>query len=143
MLLSFEAQFRYANGVTIDYRTAKNAYVRVEGDEGWIHANWFGAGGLQASRPEILRLPLKASDRRFPLRSEKDDFVRGILERTPTMADAEVGHRTCTLGQIAHISIQRGRRLAWDPQTERFTDDDGANGLLTHPSRAPWNLVSG
>jgi hypothetical protein len=140
VLLSFKAQFKYANGVVIDYLTAKDAYVRVEGDEGWINASWFGKGGLQASNPEILRLKLKDGDQRFPLRSEKDDFVRGILERAPTMADAEVGHRTCSLGQIAHIAIQRGKPLAWDPQAERFTNDDGANALLSRPFRAPWAL---
>jgi predicted dehydrogenase len=140
VLLSFRAQFRYANGVRLDYFTTDRAYVRVEGDEGWIQANWTGKGGLQASRPELLRLPLKAGDQRFPLRSEKDDFVRGIRERAPTMADAEVGHRTCSLGQIAHIAIQRGRPLAWDPQAERFTNDEGANALLHRPYRAPWKL---
>ncbi len=108
--------------------------------EGWIHAVWEGKGGLPASRPELLRLPLKETDQRFPLRSEKDDFVRGIRERAPTMADAEVGHRTCSLGQLAHIAIQRGRRLAWDPQAERFPDDAGANALLSRPYRAPWKL---
>lgn len=140
VLLSFRAQFKYANGVTIDYATANNAYVRVEGDEGWIHANWTGKGGLQASKPEILRIKLKEGDLRLPLRSEKDDFVRGILERQPTLADAEVGHRTCSLGQIAHIAIQRGKALDWDPLAERFKNDDGANALLLQPYRAPWKL---
>jgi predicted dehydrogenase len=141
VLLSFRAQFKYADGVVVDYMTAKDAYVRVEGDEGWIQANWTGKGGLQASNPEILRLKLKDGDQRFPLRSEKDDFVRGILERAPTMADAEVGHRTCSLGQIAHIAIQRGQRLAWDPQVERFTNDDAANALLSRSYRTPWSLA--
>lgn len=115
--------------------------MRVEGDEGWIQANWTGKGGLWASKPEILRLKLKEGDQRFPLRSEKDDFVRGILERAPTMAEAEVGHRTCSLGQIAHIAIQRGNPLPWDPQAERFTNDGGANAMLSQPYRAPWKLA--
>jgi predicted dehydrogenase len=138
VLLSFRAQFKYGNGVILDYFTADHAYVRVEGAEGWIHANWTGKGGLQASKPELLRLKLKAGDLRLPPRSEKVDFVYGITERAPTMADAEVGHRTCSLGQIAHIAIQRAKRLAWDPQAERFTNDDGANALLSRPCRAPW-----
>jgi hypothetical protein len=30
--------------------------------------------------------------------------------------------------------------LAWNPQSERFTDDDGANALLKRSYRAPWTL---
>jgi hypothetical protein len=60
------------------------------------------------------------------------------------LEDSEVGHRTCSLCQIAHIAIQlggsTGRKLRWDPQKEQF-DDPTANRLLDRSSwRAPWTL---
>jgi len=54
------------------------------------------------------------------------------------MIDAEIGHRTCSMGQIAHIAVRRGRKLAWNPDTETFTNDDEANGMLERPSRNDW-----
>jgi hypothetical protein len=30
------------------------------------------------------------------------------------------------------------RVLHWDPQTERFVNDDQANNLLSRPQRAPY-----
>ncbi len=56
------------------------------------------------------------------------------------MADAEVGHRTCSMGQMAHIAIQRGKKLDWNPDTERFTNDEKANKMLKIPHRKPWGL---
>lgn len=140
VLTSFKVQFKYAKGVVLDYIMAKNAYVRVEGDEGWIHANWFGKGGLQASDVKILKLKLKDSDLRIPQRSDKGDFIYGIKNKAPTMADAEIGHRTCSMGQIAHIAIQRGKRLDWDPKTERFGNDEEADKMLQRSYREPWGL---
>lgn len=142
VLLSFRAQFKYASGVVLDYLTANSAYVRVEGDAGWINADWNGRSGLTASDPKILKIKMKSGDLRLPTRADKADFLHGIDCRAPTMADAEIGHRACSMGQIAHIAIQRGKRLDWDPQAERFTNDDGANALLNRSYRAPWTLAA-
>lgn len=140
VLVSFKAQFTYASGVVLDYIMAKNAYIRVEGDEGWIHANWLGGGGLSASDMNILRLKLKDGDLRIPQRSDKGDFLHGIKNNAPTMADAEIGHRTCSMGQLAHIAIQCGKRLEWDPKDERFGNDEEANKMLKRSYRKPWDL---
>ncbi len=140
VLLDFRVQFAFADGVKLDYHTANHAFVRIEGDEGWVNADWTGRTGLTASDPRLLKLKFKEGDIRLPTRADKADFLHGIISGEPTMADAEVGHRTCSLGQIAHIAIRRGRRLAWDPAAERFSDDDGANVLLSRPYRAPWRL---
>lgn len=136
-LVDFEVHFRYANGVTIDYRMDV-PFLRVEGEEGWIQANWNSPGGLTASDPRLLRTQLKDSDSRVPTRSDKQDFISAIRDRTPVMIDAETGHRTCSLGQIGHIAIRRGRRLDWDPAAERFAGDPEANAMLAGTYRAPW-----
>jgi len=85
-----------------------------------------------------LKTKLKDSDIHLPKRMDKEDFINGILTGEPVMCDAEIGHRTCSLGQIAHIAIQRGHKLQWDPKAERFTNDDAANALLERPIRGDW-----
>jgi hypothetical protein len=55
------------------------------------------------------------------------------------MADAEIGHRTCSLGQIAHIAIRLGRKFDWDPNLETFGDPN-ADRMLSRTYRPPWDL---
>jgi myo-inositol 2-dehydrogenase / D-chiro-inositol 1-dehydrogenase len=137
VLLHFDAHFEYASGVTLRYHTdPKGAYVKVTGDEGWIHADWHRKGpGFIASDQRILKVKLKDSDIRFPRRQDKEDFIHAIRTDEPVMIDAETGHRTCSMGQLAHIAINRGKKLAWDPDAERFTNDDEANTMLERTAR--------
>jgi len=139
VLLKFKAQFKFADGVILDYVT-KGPYVRVEGEDGWILSNWM-RGGLHAHDKMIFQTKLKDSDIRIPQRSDKGDFIYCIKNNVPeeSMADAEIGHRTCSLGQLAHIAIKIGKKLDWDPKKEKFTDAK-ANKLLTKTYRDPWNL---
>ena len=89
----------------------------------------------------VFRIKYKESDRRLPQRMDKEDFIYAIKNKCNTMADAEVGHRTCSLGQLGHIAIQRGAKLNWDPKAERFIDDDKANKMLYISYRKPWGLL--
>lgn len=137
--VEFNARFRYASGVTLDYRMDV-PFIRVEGDEGWVKAHWNSPGGITASDPKILRTKFKDSDRRVPTRGDKKDFISAIREGTPIMADAEIGHRTCSMGQIAHIAIQRGKALDWDPAKESFPNEPEADKLLSGTYRGRWKL---
>lgn len=139
VLVNFKVQYKYANGVVMDYFN-KTPYLRVEGDEGWLQANWGSAGGFQASDPKLLRIKFKESDTRVPTRGDKADFISAITKGTPVMCDAEIGHRTCSLGQIAHIAVQRGKPLEWNPDTEKFTNDEDANKLLVGTYRENFPL---
>lgn len=140
VLYQFEARFRYADGVTLRYHTDPlGAYIKVVGEEGWIHGDWHRNGpGQVASDPALFELKLKEDALRIPMRQDKEDFINAIVNSAPTMIDAEIGHRTCSMGQMAHIAVQRGKPLDWDPDTERFTNDEEANGLLTRPMRGTW-----
>ena len=143
VLTDFRVQFQYANGVIMDYVIdSAGAYLRVEGEEGWIQANWHREGGFQASDRAILRTKFKDSDLHLPQRSDKGDFIHCIKNNVPdeSMADAEVGHRTCSIGQLGHIAIQRGTKLRWDPDKELFDGDGEANRMLKLDYRSPWGL---
>lgn len=139
VLLNFQVQYRYADGVVLDYHTAQGAFLRIEGEGGWIHAPWLG-GQITASDEAILRTKRKDSDVRLPQRQDKEDFLYGIRNNAPTMSDAEVGHRTCSMCQLGHIAIPLSRKLHWDAEVERFIEDDEANRMLHRSYRAPWGL---
>jgi len=143
VLVNFKVQYQYANGLKMDYLIdPEGAYLRVEGEDGWIQANWFRKGGLQASDKNILMTKLKPTDLHLPQRGDKEDFIYCIRNGAPqeSMIDAEVGHRTCSLGQLAHIAINRNKKLQWQPEKEVFTDDEEANRMLTRGYRKPWGL---
>jgi myo-inositol 2-dehydrogenase / D-chiro-inositol 1-dehydrogenase len=139
VLLDFKVQYQYANGVRLDYRTAP-PFIRVEGEEGWIQAHWHSNGGIFAHDKKALRIKLKDTDRRCVLREDKEDFIYAIKHQCETMCNAEVGHRTCSVGQLGHIAIQRGRKLHWDPKQETFLNDEKANRMQHISYREPWTL---
>jgi len=138
VLLGFEIRYRYANGVELFYQTSR-PYVRFEGSEGWIEAD-YSKRNIQAQPASILTSALKPDEIHLPLKDEKRDFIDAVKTRGQTLEDAEVGHRTTSLCQLGHIAIQVGHPLRWDPQAERFTNDDTANRLLGRPLRSPWSL---
>lgn len=138
----FEFTCTYANGVKLICKTDDTIYTRFEGELGWIQANYFNskAPDLQAEPASLLDSKIAASELHFPLLHEKRDFLDAVKTRGATLADAEVGHRTASLGHLGHIAIQLGRKLTWDPGQERFNDDE-ANRLLSRPpGRAPWTI---
>jgi hypothetical protein len=55
------------------------------------------------------------------------------------LAQAEYGHRTASVCHLNNIAMRLGRKLTWDPATERFGDDE-ANKLITPVMRPPWRL---
>jgi predicted dehydrogenase len=132
--VTFEVHYRYANGVHLIYKTEK-PYVRFEGEEGWIYAEY--GKPLQAEPAAILNSVIGESEIHFPFKSEKQDFIDAVKTRGQTLEDAEVGHRTTSLCHLAHIAIQVGQRLEWDPAKERFTNDDAANAFVGKPILKP------
>lgn len=143
VMLGFEVRYRYANGVELHYTAVKDptnssgAYVRFEGTEGWIHAH-YGPDTLEAEPKSILTATINPADFPFPLKNEKRDFIDCVKTRARTLEDAEVGHRSSTVGQLGYLACRLARKLTWDPAREHFVGDPEADRLLTRPMRSPW-----
>ena len=143
--LDFKARYKYADGVEMFYdgRTKYDdgqSYMRFEGTEGWV-CGWYAPDRLEAEPKSLLTAEVKPEDFPFPLKNEKHDFLDCVRSRERTLEDAEVGHRSGTIGQLAYIAGQLGRKLKWDPEKEQFQGDDEANKLaLGTPGRKPWNV---
>ncbi|NLF68228.1 MAG: Gfo/Idh/MocA family oxidoreductase [Candidatus Anammoximicrobium sp.] len=133
VLKTFRVTYRFADGTTQEYETSK-PYVRIDGTEGWIYGE-FGKG-LDAEPKSILTSQIQDGEIRFPLKSDKQDFIDAVKTRGRTLEDEEVGHRTTSLCHLGHIAIRLGQPLKFDPQQERFVDHDEANAYLDKPMPA-------
>jgi predicted dehydrogenase len=143
--VEFHVEYMYANGVRMIARhfdpvVGSTGSIRYEGTEGWVTVQY--PGGLWASSPQILHTPIGPNDIRLytcPGR-EMRNFLDCIPTRRPTYYPAEVGHRSAAVAHIGNIAMLLGRKLHWNPQQERFVDDETANRMLSRAMREPWHL---
>jgi predicted dehydrogenase len=137
----FRLEYRYANGLSLTMFTTddKNTYgTKFIGSEGWIFSE---SEVLKASNMDILRTKLKSSDQRlYVSKNHHANFIDCMLSRQPTAATAESAQRAATICHMGGIAAKLGRPLKFDPKTERFDGDEGANALITKAMRAPWQL---
>jgi len=70
------------------------------------------------------------------------DFLDCVRSRQRCTCDIETGHRSTTAALVANIALQAKAYLEWDANAERFTNNAGANRLLEHRYRAPYELPS-
>ncbi len=68
------------------------------------------------------------------------NVIRAMRSRkhTELTADIEEGHKSSALSHLANIAYRTGRTLKFDPETERFPDDEEANRLLSRAYRPPY-----
>ncbi len=134
----FDFTCMFADGVPLHCKTdAGKPHTRFEGEEGWVQAN-YGGVPLETEPKSLMTAKIGPHELHFPFKHEKRDFLDAVKTRGPTLEDAEVGHRTSTLGHLAQIAIQLKRKLRWDPDRERFVGDDEANGMLAPPPARDW-----
>jgi hypothetical protein len=68
------------------------------------------------------------------------NWLECIRSRQPTIAPAEVAHRSCSACLLHHAAMKTKRKLYWDPRKERFKNDDEANAPLSRPQRWPYAI---
>jgi len=134
--LNAEVEYTYANGVKMFL--SRGGGTRFEGTEGWIYVN---RGKLEAE-PESLLTSIIGPDEihLYQSNDHKQNFLDCVKSRKDPICTAEIGHRTSTVCHLGNISMLLDRPLKWDPQNEKFIDDDEANRMTWRPRRAPWRL---
>ncbi|HWR51949.1 MAG TPA: Gfo/Idh/MocA family oxidoreductase [Bryobacteraceae bacterium] len=140
--------FRYANGVT----------VRLDQPAGRLEGGALFTG--EKGKIEIIRNNFRTDPPRMikelppPSEVQKwrdevalwqakyhmENWLDCMRTRSKPLADVEIGHRSVSLGHLANITRQLGRKLVWDPERERFKDDNEANGLLARKPRKGFEL---
>ena len=138
-VLTFNIEYTYANGVKIVMTdTGRNRHgVKFIGDKGWI----FTRGELEAEPASILREEIGPGETHlYRSPDHARNFLDCIRTRGETITPPEIAHRATSAALLGGLACQLGRTLRWDPATERFHDDDTANGLLRCAMRGPWQV---
>lgn len=160
----YHVRARYADGTDMYIGDKYPNGIKFLGENGWI---WVTRGAFSAVDMQALSASggtgrggpwaraIDASDRRWIKEGIKDgelrlhaspnndhhrDWLTSIQTRQPTVAPAEVGHRSNTVCLIAQMAMHTDHPLHWDPATERFTGAgaEEANTRLSRKQRAPY-----
>jgi predicted dehydrogenase len=149
----FRVWAKYQNGAIMHVSGAYPNGVRFVGTDGWIFvsrgdytvtASDPGAPpenqkALDASDLAILESVIRDDEIHLHHAEEQHgDWLNSVLSRQEPVAPAEVGHRSCTACLVSHIAMKIPGKLYWDPQEERFTDNEQANAMLSRPQRPPY-----
>ena len=149
----FRVQAKYANGITMDIRDDFPNGVKFIGSKGWIFVSR-GPVKVTASDPGAEDVELKAIDASDPKILESKigenevqlykspeqhlNWLECIRSRKQPIAPAEIAHRSTSVCLLSYISMKLPRKLYWNPQAERFINDDEANSMLSRPQRFPY-----
>lgn len=151
----FMAKAEYANGITMFTSGTYPNGIRYEGSEGWIfvtRGNYRatdsdpipagpGQKPLEASNPKILTSLIGPDELHlYVSQNQQGNWLECIKSRKEPVSPVEIGHRACTVCLVTHIAMKLERKVIWDPQKERFINDDEANKMLTRPQRAPYGI---
>ncbi len=66
------------------------------------------------------------------------DFTQAVRTRQKFALNEANAHRSCTICNLGKIAVRINRPLRYDPDAERFVDDEEANRLIDQPMRGPW-----
>jgi len=128
----------YANGVEMIIASDVAGGTKWYGDEGWLHVD---RGVLDADPKGVLNEVIGPDEiRLYRSRDHIRDFLDCIKSRELTITPIEVAHRSASVGHLAMIAIQAGRRIKWDPEKEEVIGDPDASRLLGRAYREPWYL---
>jgi predicted dehydrogenase len=150
----FKTEALYANGVNMVVSNELPNGIKFEGSEGWIFVtrgnyqatssdpvNADGSKPLDASDPKIIKSPIGPNEFRFTVsKDHHGNWLESIRDNKPTIAPVEEAHRSCSTCLVHHIAMKLGRKVYWDPQKEKFKNDDQANSMLSRSQRSPYAL---
>ncbi len=149
----FKVHSKYANGVNMVISGAFPNGVKFEGTDGWIFVSRGsvtvtssdpGSPGaelkaLDASDPKILESEISHNEiRLYKAPEQHEDWLNAIQSGEDPVAPAEIGHRSCSACLIGHMAMKLPGKLYWDPDREKFNNNDKANKMLKRPQRYPY-----
>ena len=132
---SVDVQARYADGVRLLMKSGSKG-VRFDGDAGWIHIT--DAGEITAEPKSVLQAKFVPKVNWAFMGGHVRNFLDCMRSRKLTASHPELAQRAHTMAHCANICLRLGRKVQWDPTSERFVDDGQANRMLRRVMRPPW-----
>ncbi|HEC04231.1 MAG TPA: Gfo/Idh/MocA family oxidoreductase [Phycisphaerales bacterium] len=138
--IEYRIEYKYADGVKLIV-TSGTPSLRFEGSEGWIGNRGWRAP-LQAEPKSILDSVIGPDEIHLYTckAGEQRNFLDCVKSRKDCYFPPEIGQRCFTIAHIGNISMLLGRKLRWDPDNERFVNDEQANRMLSRAMRSPWRI---
>jgi hypothetical protein len=108
------------------------------GEKGWI---WVDRRGIEADPADLLKSEIGPSEIHLT-RSDSHyrQFIQCVKSREETITPARIAHRSATPGWLGQIAMLTGRKVRWDPVSERILKDDRQAAMLSRVMRAPYKL---
>jgi predicted dehydrogenase len=139
--MEYKFTCKYANGIVMTVANNKQIPQGTKwyGESGkWIYVK---RGKLEANPPSVLKEVIGPDeDKLYESRDHRQNFLDCVKSRKETIAPAEVGHRSISVGLLGEIAMLTERKLRWDPDKEVFLNDEQANRMLSRPMRSPWHV---
>lgn len=142
----FTAQLE--GGVEIVIRHDTGNGCLIEGDKGRIFVNRGKITGKPAEDLQANPLPedaIKKAYKNLPMeRDERQahwlNFLHCHKEQVEPISDVHTHMKMLNLCHLAGICARLGRRLNWDPKSEKILGDDQANAMLSRPYRDGYEI---
>ncbi len=147
--VDFNATYRYANNVVMTVSDTGRNGIMLTGDKGRIFVNRGTISGAPVDAlngdplPREKQMVYDFDNLDRPERAGKLDAIINHMgnffdcvetRRTP-ISDVESQHRSASTCHLGNIAMRVGRKVRWDPDTERFLDDAEADKLLKREQR--------
>lgn len=125
----------YANGIEMVHEDFDRGWgVRFIGSEGTMdvsrsYLETTPASILSAAITTDIETVMKAQGNHY------QNWLNAIRSREQPICNAEIGHRTASICNVANIAYQVGDTLNWNPQKEKFKGNGDANKLRKRKNR--------
>jgi len=135
----------FANGIelrlNLDGDRGPGLGCIVTGERGKMEIN---RHKISSNPKEIAaRLPEESKNKRSETVYHVENWVDCIKTGKKCTADIEFGQRSttlCELVNIVRVTAPVGEKIGWDPEKERFTNNDKGNEMLSRPRRKGYEL---
>jgi predicted dehydrogenase len=68
------------------------------------------------------------------------EWVRACKGGEPAGCNFDIGGPLTEMVLLGNIAVRTGKKLLWDPENMKFTNDDKANRYINEPYRSGWSL---
>lgn len=162
---TMEVLFEFESGTMIQFSIheassgggIRGGEVELNGTKGTLLANQDGYQIVPGRPGQFQTWKEPLTEERYELQGEEihgdlqiredstanlvNNFIDCIKSGEEPFCPLEEGHRSTSFAHLANISLAMQMRLVWDPQMERFTNSEQANGMLHYDYREPWKLT--
>jgi len=132
---------RYKNGVEMIISGGHDDIkmgVKWIGEEGWVYVT---RGGIDAQPASLLKEKFGPNDQRvYYSDNHHRNFINCVKSRELTITPCEIAHHSQIPGHLGQIAIKLGRKIRFNPETEKIIGDPAAEAMLGTPMRSPWHL---